>query len=101
MPTADCYGVLPAGETMLVLGRPGSGCSTLLRVIANQRSSFAGVDGDVQYGRLSAKEAEKAYSGEIVFNSEDDIHRPLLTVAATLGSALVQFSLLSIAWLVC
>ncbi|TNY20692.1 putative ABC transporter PMR5 [Rhodotorula diobovata] len=85
---SDCYGVLPAGETMLVLGRPGSGCSTLLRVIANQRSSFAGVDGDVQYGRLSAKEAEKAYSGEIVFNSEDDIHRPLLTVAATLGSAL-------------
>ncbi|GAA6004217.1 uncharacterized protein JCM10292_007295 [Rhodotorula paludigena] len=84
----DFAGVLPAGETMLVLGRPGSGCSTLLRVIANQRDSFAGVDGQVQYGRLSSKEAAKAYSGDIVFNSEDDIHRPLLPVAKTLGSAL-------------
>lgn len=86
----DFAGVLLAGETMLVLGRPGSGCSTLLRVIANQRDSFAGVDGEVQYGRLSSKEAAKAYSGDIVFNSEDDIHRPLLPVAKTLGSALVR-----------
>ncbi|BGP40764.1 ATP-binding cassette transporter snq2 [Rhodotorula kratochvilovae] len=85
---SDFHGVLPAGETMLVLGRPGSGCSTLLRVLANQRSSFAGVDGEVMYGRLSAKEAEKAYSGEIVYNGEDDIHRPLLAVSATIGSAL-------------
>ncbi|GAA6032631.1 hypothetical protein JCM8097_004852 [Rhodosporidiobolus ruineniae] len=80
-------GVVPAGETMLVLGRPGSGCSTLLRAITNQRDSFAAVEGEVHYGRLSATEA-KPYSGDIVFNSEDDIHQPLLTVEQTLGSAL-------------
>ncbi|GAA5891653.1 hypothetical protein JCM6882_006157 [Rhodosporidiobolus microsporus] len=81
-------GVVPSGEMMLVLGRPGSGCSTLLRAIANQRDSFAAVDGEVHYGRLEAKQA-KSCSGEIVFNSEDDVHSPLLTVEQTLGSALV------------
>ncbi|GAA6002985.1 hypothetical protein JCM10207_001930 [Rhodosporidiobolus poonsookiae] len=81
-------GVVPAGETMLVLGRPGSGCSTLLRAIGNQRDSFAVVEGDVHYGRLDAKLAKKLASGEIVFNSEDDIHEPMLTVEQTLRSGL-------------
>jgi ABC-type multidrug transport system ATPase subunit len=41
---------------VLVLGRPGSGCSTLLRVIANMRESFIKVKGDVTYGGISASE---------------------------------------------
>ncbi|GAA5854013.1 hypothetical protein JCM8547_008193 [Rhodosporidiobolus lusitaniae] len=84
---SNVSGVLPSGELMLVLGRPGSGCSTLLRAIANQRDSFAQVDGELHYGKLDAEQA-KAFSGEIVFNGEDDIHSPLLTVEQTLGSAL-------------
>ncbi|GAA5971047.1 hypothetical protein JCM11641_004124 [Rhodosporidiobolus odoratus] len=80
-------GVLPAGEMLLVLGRPGAGCSTLLRAMANQRDSFAGVDGDVHYGQLSAKQAQ-GFSGDVVFNSEDDIHSALLKVEQTLQSAL-------------
>ncbi|BGP16936.1 hypothetical protein JCM10213_007382 [Rhodosporidiobolus nylandii] len=84
---SNVSGVVPSGEMLLVLGRPGAGCSTLLRAISNQRDSFAAVEGDVQYGRLTAKQAQ-AFSGEIVFNQEDDIHQPLLLVEQTIGSAL-------------
>ncbi len=35
------------GEMLLVLGRPGSGCSTFLKAVTNKRDSFAGVEGDV------------------------------------------------------
>ncbi|KAL8280242.1 hypothetical protein RQP46_007356 [Phenoliferia psychrophenolica] len=82
---SDFVGFVPAGETMLVLGRPGAGCSTLLRAIANERSPFVRIDGEVTYGAISAKEAGKSYGGEIVFNSEEDIFEPLLTVEQTLG----------------
>lgn len=33
---------------LLVLGRPGSGCSTFLRVAANERSIYVDVKGDVR-----------------------------------------------------
>jgi ATPase subunit of ABC transporter with duplicated ATPase domains len=33
-----------------VLGRPGAGCSTFLKAIANDRGAFAGVNGEVSYG---------------------------------------------------
>jgi ABC-type multidrug transport system ATPase subunit len=33
------------GEMLLVLGRPGAGCSTFLRVIANQRDTYKAVTG--------------------------------------------------------
>ncbi|KAJ5691713.1 hypothetical protein N7488_012448 [Penicillium malachiteum] len=36
----NANGVLYPGESMLVLGRPGAGSSTLLKVLANNRESF-------------------------------------------------------------
>lgn len=41
----DFRGVVKPGEMVLVLGRPGSGCTTFLKVIANQRFGYTGVDG--------------------------------------------------------
>lgn len=41
----DFRGVMKPGEMVLVLGRPGSGCTTFLKVIANQRFGYNGVDG--------------------------------------------------------
>jgi ATP-binding cassette subfamily G (WHITE) protein 2 (SNQ2) len=35
------------GEMLLVLGRPGAGCSSFLRVVSNIRKIFLNVDGDV------------------------------------------------------
>ncbi|KAF8314186.1 ABC transporter [Clavulina sp. PMI_390] len=80
-------GVLKSGEMALVVGRPGSGCTTFLKTLANFRDGFAGIDGEVIYGNMDAKEAKK-YPGQIVFNAEDDIHYPVLTVHETLNFAL-------------
>lgn len=93
------------GEICLVLGQPGSGCSTFLKAIANRREGFLAVDGDVSYGGLDAKAMAKRHRGELLYNAEDDVHaatvrqlllcgdrkltlRPQLTVAQTLGFAL-------------
>lgn len=84
----DFRGVATPGEMVLVLGRPGSGCTTFLRTITNQRIGYTGIDGDVSYGPFDAKTFEKYYRGEAVYNQEDDVHHPTLTVGQTLGFAL-------------
>ncbi|KIX99551.1 uncharacterized protein Z520_05127 [Fonsecaea multimorphosa CBS 102226] len=81
-------GVAKPGEMVLVLGRPGSGCTTFLKVLANQRYGYTGIDGDVLYGPFDAATFEKLYRGEAVYNQEDDVHHPTLTVGQTLGFAL-------------
>ena len=86
----DFSGVVRDGEMMLVLGRPGSGCSTFLKAIANDRSSFAAVEGEVIYGGISAEEQRKHYKGEVNYNPEDDQHFPALTVWQTLRFALMN-----------
>ncbi|OAX79146.1 hypothetical protein ACJ72_06537 [Emergomyces africanus] len=75
---------------MLVLGRPGAGCTTFLKSIANSRSSFAAVLGDVSYGGISAEEQDKNFRGEVNYNPEDDQHFPSLTVEQTLRFALMN-----------
>ncbi|KAJ9659731.1 ATP-binding cassette transporter snq2 [Neophaeococcomyces mojaviensis] len=84
----DFKGVARPGEMVLVLGRPGSGCTTFLRTITNQRLGYTGVDGEVMYGPFDANTFEKRYRGEAVYNQEDDVHHPTLTVGQTLGFAL-------------
>ncbi|TAQ88979.1 hypothetical protein B7494_g2691 [Chlorociboria aeruginascens] len=86
----DFSGVVRDGEMLLVLGKPGSGCSTFLKAIANKRGEFAGVTGDVSYGGIPAEEQVKHYRGEVNYNEEDDQHFPTLTVEQTL-----EFSLLN------
>jgi ATP-binding cassette, subfamily G (WHITE), member 2, SNQ2 len=86
----DFSGVVRDGEMMLVLGRPGSGCSTFLKAIANDRSSFAAVEGEVTYGGISAEDQRKLYRGEVNYNPEDDQHFPTLTVWQTLRFALMN-----------
>lgn len=84
----DFRGVVKPGEMGLVLGRPGSGCTTFLKVIANQRFGYGKVDGKVFYGPYDSETFEKQYRGEAVYNGEEDIHQPSLTVQQTLGFAL-------------
>ncbi|KAI1777392.1 ABC-2 type transporter-domain-containing protein [Hypoxylon cercidicola] len=79
-------GVVNPGEMVLVLGKPGSGCTTFLKSIANQRWGYTSVTGDVLYGPFAAKDFEQ-YRGEAVYNQEDDIHHATLTVEQTLGFA--------------
>ena len=84
----DFRGVVKPGEMVLVLGKPGSGCTTFLKVMANQRFGYTTVDGEVLYGPFKSDEFEKRYRGEAVYCQEDDIHHPTLTVGQTLGFAL-------------
>ncbi|EAW12683.1 putative ABC transporter [Aspergillus clavatus NRRL 1] len=81
-------GVIKPGEMVLVLGRPGSGCTTFLKAITNQRFGFTSIDGDVLYGPFDAETFAKRFRGEAVYNQEDDVHEPTLTVKQTLGFAL-------------
>ncbi|KAK5415167.1 ATP-binding cassette transporter snq2 [Exophiala xenobiotica] len=81
-------GAAKSGEMVLVLGRPGSGCSTFLKTIANQRTGFTEVVGDVYYNGIPSEEFKTKYQGETVYNQEDDVFLPTLTVKQTLGFAL-------------
>ena len=84
----DFKGVVKPGEMVLVLGNPGSGCTTFLKVISNQRFGYTKINGEVQYGPFDAETFAKRYRGEAVYNQEDDTHHATLTVGQTLGFAI-------------
>lgn len=75
----NSHGCVKPGEMLLVLGRPGAGCTTLLKMLANRRLGYAEVTGDVTWGSLNHKEAEQ-YRGQIVMNTEEELFFPTLTV---------------------
>jgi ABC-type uncharacterized transport system YnjBCD ATPase subunit len=81
-------GLVCSGEMLLVLGRPGSGCSTLLKTICGY---LDGLDLDpaskIQYKGVSFARMMKEYRGEVVYNQEEDHHFPHLTVGETLEFA--------------
>ncbi|KAG6297573.1 hypothetical protein E4U09_001297 [Claviceps aff. purpurea] len=85
---SDFNGCVRPGELLLVLGRPGSGCSTFLKAFCNQRSGFVAVDGQVTYGGTSAEDMAKNFRGDIIYNPEDDLHYATLSVKRTLSFAL-------------
>jgi ABC-type multidrug transport system ATPase subunit len=49
---------------LLVLGRPGSGCTTFLKMIGNQRAGYESVEGDVSYGGTDSVTMAKNYRSE-------------------------------------
>ncbi|KAJ1957763.1 ATP-binding cassette transporter snq2, partial [Dipsacomyces acuminosporus] len=81
-------GVVKDGEMLLVLGQPGAGCSTLLRVLGNRRGTYRKIEGNVSYGGLTPEEVSKHYRGEVAYNQEEDVHFPTLTVRKTLEFAI-------------
>ncbi|KAK8078824.1 hypothetical protein PG994_002631 [Apiospora phragmitis] len=83
----DFRGLVKPGEMVLVLGKPGSGCTTFLKSITNQRYGYTVVDGEVLYGPFTAEEFNK-YRGESVYCQEDEVHHATLTVEQTLGFAI-------------
>jgi ABC-type multidrug transport system ATPase subunit len=65
--------MLKSGEMCLVLGCPGSGCTTFLKAIANDRDTFGSVLGEVLYQGIDAETMQKYYKGEVVFNQEGEL----------------------------
>eukprot|EP01132_Coremiostelium_polycephalum_P010253 gene10253-12576_t len=83
----DVTGFCKDGEMLLVLGRPGAGCSTLLRLISNQRTGYVDVKGNVNYGGIPSEKWSR-FRGESIYTPEEDIHFPTLTVRQTLDFTL-------------
>ncbi|KAI1422119.1 putative ABC multidrug transporter [Xylaria sp. FL1777] len=79
-------GQVRPGEMLLVLGRPGSGCTSLLKILANMRREFSSVSGKVQYGNIGHEEAQR-FRHQIVMNTEDDQHFPSLMVSEVMEFA--------------
>jgi ABC-type multidrug transport system ATPase subunit len=82
----DSHGCVKPGEMLLVLGRPGSGCTTLLKMLSNRRQGYHTVHGDVSFGNMSSWEAAQ-YRGQIVMNTEEELFYPRLTVGQTMDFA--------------
>ncbi|KGO66421.1 CDR ABC transporter [Penicillium italicum] len=84
----DFNGLLKSGELLIVLGRPGAGCSTLLKSMTGE---LQGLNMDkesvLHYNGIPQPRMMKEFKGELVYNQEVDRHFPNLTVGQTLEFA--------------
>ena len=81
-------GAVRSGEMLIVLGRPGSGCSTFLKTICGELQGLErSKDSVIQYSGIDQKIFKKELRGEIVYSQENEKHFPHLTVGQTLNFA--------------
>ncbi|KAG9531363.1 putative ABC multidrug transporter, partial [Aureobasidium melanogenum] len=81
----DFEGVVNPGEMLVVLGPPGSGCSTFLKTLTGETHGF-NVDEKsyLNYQGIEAKDMNTKYRGEAIYTAEVDVHFPNMTVGDTL-----------------
>ncbi|KAK9419698.1 putative ABC transporter domain-containing protein [Seiridium unicorne] len=81
-------GLVRKGEMLVVLGPPGSGCSTFLKTIAGETNGIYVDDKSYfNYQGVTAKEMHSHHRGEAIYTAEVDVHFPMLTVGDTLTFA--------------
>ncbi|KAL2847588.1 ABC-2 type transporter-domain-containing protein [Aspergillus pseudodeflectus] len=81
-------GLVRSGEMLVVLGRPGSGCTTFLKTIAGEMNGIhMSDDAYINYQGISAHDMQKRFRGEAIYNAETDVHFPQLSVGDTLTFA--------------
>lgn len=80
-------GYVAPGETLLVLGAPGSGCTTLLKVLAGQTELYRSCSGSITYNGVPLETMRQRFRSMLLFNGEIDTHFPHLTVAQTIDFA--------------
>ncbi|KAJ5816604.1 CDR ABC transporter [Penicillium robsamsonii] len=84
----DFNGLLKSGELLLVLGRPGAGCSTLLKSMTGELHGLdMAKESTIHYNGVPQSRMMKEFKGELVYNQEVDRHFPHLTVGQTLEFA--------------
>ncbi|KAK6888392.1 ABC multidrug transporter SNQ2 [Candida tropicalis] len=82
-------GFAKPGDMVLVLGRPGAGCTTFLKSLSGTDFDlYKGIDGDIRYDGLPQKEMIKMFKNDLIYNPELDTHFPHLTVDETLTFAI-------------
>ncbi|OAL35851.1 hypothetical protein AYO20_04757 [Fonsecaea nubica] len=81
-------GCVKSGEMLLVLGRPGSGCTTFLKSISGQLGGLTRTsESVVHYDGVAQDLFTKSFRGKALYNQENDEHFPHLTVGQTLHFA--------------
>jgi ABC-type branched-subunit amino acid transport system ATPase component len=84
----DFEGVVESGEMLVVLGPPGSGCSTFLKTLTGEVHGYEVDKGShLNYQGISPDLMHTAFRGEAVYTAEVDVHFPKLTVGETLTFA--------------
>ncbi|KAG9696509.1 pleiotropic drug resistance protein, ABC superfamily, partial [Aureobasidium melanogenum] len=84
----NCNAILKHGELLVVLGRPGAGCSTFLKAMTGETHNLKYEDGSsIHYSGIAQKTMTKEFKGEVIYNQEVDKHFPHLTVGQTLEHA--------------
>ncbi|RYP58881.1 hypothetical protein DL770_010332 [Monosporascus sp. CRB-9-2] len=73
---------------LLVLGRPGSGCSTFLKTLAGDTHGFhVAQETKINYEGTSYQQMHRDFKGECIYLAELDVSFPELTVGQTLAFA--------------
>ncbi|KAL4882943.1 ABC-2 type transporter-domain-containing protein [Aspergillus karnatakaensis] len=83
-------GLLRSGEMLLVLGRPGSGVSTLLKTISGEtRGLQLDSSSKFNYQGIHVKDMHREFRGDAIYQPETEVHFPYLTVGQTLQFAAI------------
>ncbi|KAI7088188.1 pleiotropic drug resistance protein, ABC superfamily [Hortaea werneckii] len=81
----DFEGLVESGEMLVVLGPPGSGCSTFLKTLTGETHGFNVEQGSyLNYQGVPPDHMHKYFRGEAIYTAEVDVHFPMLSVADTL-----------------
>ncbi|GME68028.1 unnamed protein product [[Candida] boidinii] len=81
-------GYVKPGEMLLVLGRPGAGCSTMLKAISGETRAFIKTEGSVSFNGIDQATMMQRFKNQVIYNPELDVHFPHLTVEQTLKFAI-------------
>ncbi|KAF1961950.1 AtrD, ABC-transporter [Byssothecium circinans] len=76
------------GEMLLVLGRPGSGCSTFLKALSGEvRGLHIDVNSRISYDGIPYTQMHDTFKGDCIYLAELDVHFPELSLRQTLSFA--------------
>ncbi|KAH8434304.1 uncharacterized protein LDX57_011950 [Aspergillus melleus] len=84
----DFSAAMNPGEMVLVIGKPGSGCTTFLKTLAGMWDEYKNVQGELTLGGHSMMETISERPQDVIFCGESDDHFPNLTVMETLRFAI-------------
>ncbi|KAI0188150.1 ABC-2 type transporter-domain-containing protein [Xylaria flabelliformis] len=84
----DFDGLVRAGEMLLVLGKPGSGCTTFLKTLAGDlHGAYIGKKTKINYQGRSFHHVHTRLKGDSIYLAELDVHFPELELGETLEFA--------------